>query len=127
METVTHLDTHVALWLAAGDRKRLRPVMHHLRRGRLAIAPMVYFELARLHEIGRVREPADRVVGALVGAVGLGVAEAAFYEACRAAAELTWTRDPFDRLIVATAALAGARLLTADTTILEHFSGARWD
>ena len=34
---------------------------------------------------------------------------------------------PFDRLIVATASLSGARLLTADATILENYTGAWWD
>ena len=42
------------------------------------------------------------------------------------ALELNWTRDPFDRLIVAQAMAAGAALVTADHLIREHFVGAVW-
>jgi PIN domain nuclease of toxin-antitoxin system len=45
----------------------------------------------------------------------------------KAAVDLTWTRDPFDRLIAAHAIVAGARLLTADEQILEHLPLATWE
>ena len=44
----------------------------------------------------------------------------------KAAADLTWTRDPFDRLIAAHAIVAGAPLLTADRGILENLPLATW-
>jgi acetylornithine deacetylase/succinyl-diaminopimelate desuccinylase-like protein len=37
-----------------------------------------------------------------------------------------WTRDPFDRLIVANAMADGATLITADRVILRHFDQAIW-
>lgn len=45
----------------------------------------------------------------------------------QSAAGLTWTRDPFDRLIAAHAIVAGAPLLTADRTILENLPQAVWE
>jgi PIN domain nuclease of toxin-antitoxin system len=39
---------------------------------------------------------------------------------------LSWTRDPFDRLLVATALLHEAPLITRDARIQEHFAGAVW-
>jgi PIN domain nuclease of toxin-antitoxin system len=45
----------------------------------------------------------------------------------QAAAGLTWTRDPFDRLIAAHAILSGAPLLTADRRILANLPQATWD
>jgi len=90
------------------------------------MAPVVFLELALLFQIGRIREPPEAIVRSLTAAVGLEVARTPFYDACRLAADCTWTRDPFDRLIVASAALAKARLLTADDTILENFGGAAW-
>ena len=39
---------------------------------------------------------------------------------------LSWTRDPFDRLLVATALLHQAPLVTCDTRIQENFPGAVW-
>ena len=37
-----------------------------------------------------------------------------------------WTRDTFDRLIVAQAKTRDASLLTKDRTILEHYPHAVW-
>jgi PIN domain nuclease of toxin-antitoxin system len=45
----------------------------------------------------------------------------------RAATEIRWTRDPFDRMIAAQAIVADAPLVTADRTILEHLPQATWD
>ena len=46
---------------------------------------------------------------------------------CHAPAmELSWTRDPFDRLIVANAITDGVRLLTVDENIQKHFQNAFW-
>ena len=42
------------------------------------------------------------------------------------AMKLTWTRDPFDRLLVATALLHDAPLITRDRRIHECFAGASW-
>ena len=41
--------------------------------------------------------------------------------------EIDWTRDPFDRLIVAQAIAADGFLLTKDRTILNHSVAALWD
>jgi PIN domain nuclease of toxin-antitoxin system len=43
------------------------------------------------------------------------------------AAKLTWTRDPFDRIICAAARAAGAPLLTRDADILANEPSAFWD
>jgi PIN domain nuclease of toxin-antitoxin system len=42
------------------------------------------------------------------------------------ALELSWTRDPFDRLIVAHTAARSTLLLTADLNILKNTSLAVW-
>jgi PIN domain nuclease of toxin-antitoxin system len=54
------------------------------------------------------------------------VSDAAFVRIVEIARGFAWTRDPFDRLIVANAIAGGARLITADATILEHFKDAVW-
>ena len=41
-----------------------------------------------------------------------------------AALDLSWTRDPFDRLLVAHAHLRGWRLATGDTALLERLPSA---
>jgi len=45
----------------------------------------------------------------------------------QAANGLSWTRDPFDRMIAAQAIVADAPLVTADRTILGNLPLATWD
>jgi len=39
---------------------------------------------------------------------------------------ITWTRDPFDRIITATAAMHNAMLLTKDEQIRQEYDRALW-
>lgn len=90
------------------------------------ICPIVELELTYLHEIGRVTEPASAPLTALGRSIGLHLSDVSFEQVTKAAANLTWTRDPFDRLIAAHAIVAGAPLLTADTRILDNLPLATW-
>jgi hypothetical protein len=54
---IAHLDTHVALWLAAGEKRRLKAVAARLRRSALFVSPVVLEEMEVLREIGRLRAP----------------------------------------------------------------------
>ncbi len=128
MATVIHLDTHVVVWLYAGDLRRFSPAARRrLDREDLRISPMVALEVQYLHEVGRISEKADVVLSDLGRKLGLAQAEGDFSAVAAAAIDLGWTRDPFDRLIVAHAALSGATLLTKDRTIRRHFRQALWD
>ncbi len=126
MEALIHLDTHVVIWLYIGERKRLRPVWKTLKGSELAISPVVALELQYLFEIGKTTEPAEAVVSDLLGRIGLRVSGASFSEVVRHALLQTWTRDPFDRLIVGNAMVENAPLLTMDENIRAHFSLAFW-
>ncbi|MGC1850918.1 MAG: PIN domain-containing protein [Solirubrobacterales bacterium] len=92
----------------------------------VAVSPVVELELTYLYEIGRVSEPASAPLSALRRTLGLQVADASLAELVQAATDLSWTRDPFDRLIAAHAIIANAPLVTADETILEHLPLATW-
>lgn len=93
----------------------------------LAVSPIVELELTYLYEIGRVSEPASAPLSALRRAFGLEVVDTSLAELVQAAAGLTWTRDPFDRLISAHAIVANAPLITADETIRANLPLATWD
>ena len=128
MATVIHLDTHVVVWLYAGDLRRFSPAARRrLDREDLRISPMVALEVQYLHEVGRISEKADVVLSDLGRKLGLAQAEGDFSAVAAAAIDLGWTRDPFDRLIVAHAALSGATLLTKDRSIRRNYRHAVWD
>jgi PIN domain nuclease of toxin-antitoxin system len=83
-------------------------------------------ELQYLYEIGRVKESANIIVSDLSDRIGLGVCEKDFNAIVSLAITKTWTRDPFDRMIVAHAELNNNILISKDPDILEHYTQARW-
>jgi PIN domain nuclease of toxin-antitoxin system len=74
-----------------------------------------------------VTEPPSAPLAFLRRTIGLEVVDASLAELVRAATPITWTRDPFDRLIAAHSIVAGAPLVTADETIRENLPQAIWD
>jgi PIN domain nuclease of toxin-antitoxin system len=123
---VIHLDTHVASWLRAGDRKRLRPVQKLLDAEVLRLSPFVVMELQFLFEIGRLRESGRQISERLANDYDLQVELDQVAEAVDRAHDLGFTRDPFDRLIAGHALAAGVSLLTVDASLHQHVSCARW-
>lgn len=122
-----HLDTHVVVWLYQGEISRFpHSVLEILERETLAISPIVLLEMVYLGEIGRLRVTAGEILAYLHEAVGLEQDPTPFSAVVARAVGQTWTRDPFDRIIVAQAIAAGTVLLTKDETIRSHYSSARW-
>jgi PIN domain nuclease of toxin-antitoxin system len=123
-----YLDTNVVVRLALGDlRKISKPAQKAIERYNLLISPMVWLEVQYLFEIGRITAPAAKVIPHLDTTIGVKLCPLAFADIARAATEETWTRDAFDRLIVAHARHAGnAPLLTADEHIKTHYKPAIW-
>jgi len=127
VEAVTYLDAHVVAWLYAGATKLLSARARvAVERDRLSISPMVLLELEFLREIGRLTVGAHAVVEELRGRIGLEVCDLDFARVVASARELTWTRDPFDRMIVGHAVAAGRGLLTKDRSIRRRFRAAFW-
>lgn len=122
-----HLDTHVLVWVLAGEHARIpAPVRTLLDTERLAVSPMVDLELTYLHEIGRLSVPAREVLAELSPVLELVTSTAPLDRIIAHATTLTWTRDPFDRLIAGNCLADGADLLTADQTMRRHLATARW-
>jgi PIN domain nuclease of toxin-antitoxin system len=123
-----HVDTHVLVWLYGGEVEELTDVGRALIETEEVFAsPMAVLELEFLHEIRRINVAGREIVEDLASRIGLRVASTPFALITERAASLRWTRDPFDRVIVANAIADGARLLTKDKTILKHAEGAVWD
>lgn len=123
-----HLDTHVAVWLYAEQLERI-PVGLRTRMDstQLAVSPAVGLELAFLHEIGRVRDKAAVVLDSLRRTTEVTVDPTSFVEVVRHASAMTFTRDPFDRLIAGQARAASAQLATKDQMLRDQLAEAVWD
>lgn len=122
-----YLDTHVVVWLYAGLVEKVsEPVRVLINENEVTISPVVKLELAYLYEIERIKEEPAILIADLSSRIGLRICERAFDAVVSQAMSLSWTRDPFDRLIVANARLNDNFLVTKDQKILENYSHARW-
>ena len=123
-----YLDTHVAAFLHAGDGALLSPpAVHFLESARsIRVSPMVVLELQYLFEIERIAYAGDEIAGFLQDQFGIITDRESLGEAVLHAQTYSWTRDPFDRIITAQAAQAGAFLLTRDEIIRANYRGAIW-
>ena len=121
------LDTHVVAWLFAGELERLsKHALAAVENEDLGISPIVELELTFLHEIGRLTVGGTHIINDLRERIGLTSSDRTMSSVVAAAADLGWTRDPFDRLIVGDALAAGSELVTKDGTIRRHVGLARW-
>ena len=121
------LDTHVVVWLHAGETD----LFPHSARRRLdnepaVVCPLVALELEYLHEIDRITYPADTILADLSEEIGLAICHQPFAPTLRESLKLKWTRDPFDRLIAAHAIAQGYELLTKDAHLLTNCEKAFW-
>lgn len=123
-----YLDTHIVVWLYGGLTERFTDLaIALLNEHDLYISPMVRLELQYLYEIERVLVPADSIILDLGDRVGLRLCEKDFNQVVGYGLGLSWTRDPFDRLIVAQAMITGSILLTKDVKILGNYAKAMWE
>jgi PIN domain nuclease of toxin-antitoxin system len=122
-----YLDTHVVVWLYAGLTDKFSDSARELINEQdLYISPMVRLELQYLFEIQRVTKDAQAIVNDLSTRIGLQVCSKPFNDVVAQSLAASWTRDPFDRLIVAHAALNDNLLLSKDQNVLENYSRAKW-
>jgi PIN domain nuclease of toxin-antitoxin system len=120
------LDTHVLLrWLEGGkalSRAQRRIVDRASAKAPLFVSDITLWEIATLYELGRIRLQLPlrewlnaAVAPPLVERVGISPVIAAEVAVLPA----TFQRDPVDRILVATARVLGAALLTSDQRIVD--------
>jgi PIN domain nuclease of toxin-antitoxin system len=124
---LAHLDTHIMVWLyRKPERAWPKQVLCLLDSAVLRYSPMARLELYYLQQIGRISVSPAELLAELAGPLNLRECDQSFAAVVGRAQSLTWTRDPFDRLIVAQAITASAKLITHDETIRMNFPGAVW-
>jgi PIN domain nuclease of toxin-antitoxin system len=123
-----YLDTNVVVWLAQGSLASLSPrATALLETASLLVSPIVLLELEYLREAGRIRLPARDIQRKVEHELGVRLCDLPFATVVTAALDEGWTRDPFDRLIVANAKANGfASLISADEEIAEHYPRTVW-
>lgn len=121
------LDTHAAVLLYESQRSAFgRGAADLAERAALFVSPAVELELEFLDEIGRLDTASDEILGRIGLDWGVVVSDDPIRAIVAKAKALSWTHDPFDRLIVATALLHRAPLITRDRRIHEHFPDSVW-
>ena len=99
-----YLDTHVVVWLYSGLADKLSDVAKSLINDHeLYISVIVRLELQYLYEIERITVESSTIVTDLSSRIGLTICNQDFNLIIDQALGITWTRDPFDRLIVSNA------------------------
>lgn len=129
-EKLLLLDTHTWLWLVGGAEPLKRPVLSAVegaaRRGRIRVSAISVWEVAMLQAKGRIRLAKDCLawVQEALSAPGTSLVPLTpeiAVESSRLPGE--FHGDPADRILVATARLLDATLLTRDERILAYGKG----
>ena len=126
-ESVVYLDTHVSVWLYAGLVDKITDeAKNAIDKSDLFVSQMVRLELQYLFEIGRVKVKADTIIKSLSKTIHLKISDVAFNQIIEEALKISWTRDVFDRLLVAEAKTLGHGFISADKNIQANFKQTIW-
>lgn len=109
------LDTNAVIWLDQNHR-RARALARSA--SRLFVSPATLLELQMLDEIGRLRLRTG--LRGVIDSERWEIDGPPALQWFEHSAEESWTRDPFDRLIVAHARLRRLKLASGDGDILER-------
>ena len=125
---ICYIDTQVAIWLNEANLAKLSPkALSLIEAADVRISPMAVVELEYLYEIRRIIVEPQAILVKLGAEIGLTVCDHPFPAITEMALGETWTRDPFDRIIVAHAKSNGASpLVTKDEVIRANYPNARW-
>jgi PIN domain nuclease of toxin-antitoxin system len=111
------LDTHAALWFLSGDDRLGGNARRHLTddSNRVLLSAAVVWEIAIKRSLGKLEVPDEYLsllLDAGVGGLGVSIVHAAAVEHLP-----PHHRDPFDRVLIAQAAIEGAALVSRDEAL----------
>ena len=105
------LDTNAVLWLLT-EHRRAAPLLES--GARLFLSPVTLLELQFLIECGRLETVEDDALAAVEADPRWRLDDPSSARLFSAALPIEWTRDPFDRLLVAHARCRRWKLATGD-------------
>ena len=127
MAKEAYLDTHLVVWLYSGNLDLIsQKVKDIIETNELLYSPIIKLEVQFLKEIKEIKEGPKKIIESLKKEIGLKESRIDFAKVVDASIKLTWTRDPFDRLIVSNALVTNSILLTKDENILRNYKRSVW-
>ena len=113
------LDTHFLLWILVSSR-RLRQFPWLERYRPWGVSPVSLLEVQMLSETGRLRLKERDITKALANDLRFVIDEPALAALVQRSLELSWTRDPFDRLLAAHSLVRRIPFCSLDSVMLEN-------
>jgi PIN domain nuclease of toxin-antitoxin system len=127
-KSVVFLDTHIVIWLYEGRKEKFSPtVRDKLESANLFISPLVKLELQFLYEIERITERPEKILSFLEFALEINISTTPFSLIVEKSLDLSFTRDPFDRMILAEALAHEGILVSADREIKKNSKAVFWE
>jgi len=116
------LDTHITIWLY---EKRLdllsEKAKQYIEKSDLFISPVVKLEIEYLFEIERIKDNSETICSFLEKNIDLKIENSSFSEIIKISLNEKWTKDPFDRIIVAHSKLKNYSLISKDKKINKNY------
>jgi len=121
-----YLDTMTVVRLVTSPKLLSRRAKQLINRPEVFVSPMVVLELQFLYEIQRIKYSSDAIMRHVERDFGVAICQKPFVFIATKALVLSWTHDPFDRVILAHAALDRNHLVTKDESMRSHYKYAVW-
>jgi len=113
------LDTHFLIWLVLGSKRIAKfPWLDRYRPW--GVSPVSFLEIQFLAEIGRLTARNPEFTTAVMSDERFTVDDIPLTSLVRYALQLDWTRDPFDRLLVAHSLARRIAFCATDRAIVNH-------
>ena len=113
------LDTHFVIWVVS-ESTRLNAYPWLYKYQPWTISPISLLEIQLLAEVGRRRIDTPRFVEQVASDPRFQLDDAPFTTLVQRSLALSWTRDPFDRLIAAHSLVRRLPLCSVDQVMLEQ-------
>lgn len=122
-----YLDTHAVVWLYTGQLDKFsKNTLDILENNNLLISPMVKLELHYLYQKKRITNTAEQIVNTLQNHIDLNICQKNWLNIINVAIACDFTRDAFDRLIVAHAMLDNSILISKDENLTKYYTNCVW-
>jgi PIN domain nuclease of toxin-antitoxin system len=124
---IAYLDTHIIVALFKGNSSYFSTnAVKTINENNLYFASISKLELQLFFEIGRLQYAPGIILNELSKNIGLCEGIYSYTEVTDKSLEINFTRDPFDRMIVAESAIDSNPLITKDENILQNYTNAIW-